>query len=130
MRASKAGCLALLVLVVLVAACQKQFRITVNDAGDQSPEFRFEPVTAWSGEGVRITYFYVLESNPEQKLVKTMWGIVSVDDIPRRLLNVRYGVVPAGFIDTTAPVKLVAGSRYSTLSGMPGTVGGDGFVLK
>ena len=122
--------LALLVFAAVLAGCQEGFNIIVNDTGDQTPQFRIESLAVISRDGVEIVYFGVWEENPISKKVNVVWRIESIDESPRRLVNINYGVVPTGFRETTVPGILVPGKKYEVAGGMTGKSGFREFLLK
>ena len=117
-------------LIFMLAGCQEGFKIIVEDFGDQIPRFQLESLAIVSREGVEITNFAIIEFTPEGKIKDLMWRIESIDKSPHRVRDIKYGVAPSGFRETTVAKTLKTGIRYEAASRMPGKVGYEEFVLR
>lgn len=120
----------IVLVLVLLAGCQEGFKIIVDDFGDRAPNFRLESLAMVSPEGVEITNFAIIEFAADGKIKDLMWRIESNDKSLHRVRDIKYGVVPTGFRETSAPKTLNAGIRYEAASRMPGKVGYVEFVLR
>ena len=120
----------MVLLLALLAGCQEGFKIIVEDLSERVPSFRLESLAMLSQEGVEITNFAIIEIAHDGKIKDLMWRIESNDQSPHRVRGIKYGVVPAGFRETSAPKALNVGIRYEAASRMPSKIGYVEFVLR
>jgi hypothetical protein len=112
---SSAKVILLLQVLFILSACQQVWYLTVTDASDLNhPQFCFSRFDNCEGYGPRIDYLMIDEVDEERHMIRPMWRIESVEDVP--LKEVTYGFTPKGYGEVMKAKPLEVGKWYSVQS--------------